>query len=208
MKLSSYVYSGFVLVLFLFSNGMFPQIVRGVVSVGVGTGKIVVDEPVKPGGMYNLPPITIFNNGDESTEYGIETTFNQTQPELKPDKQWLTYTPDAFTLAPKATRSVNVQLTVPVNAQPGKYFAYLEAHPIIKANAGTTVGIAAATKLSFTIIASNPLQAMLYRISAIFTHYAPWSGIILSIFIFIIMVSVFRKFFHFRIGIEKKTDNK
>jgi hypothetical protein len=181
----------------------------GLVSVGVGTGKIVVDESVKPGGIYNLPPLTIFNNGDEKTDYGIETTFNETQAQLKPETSWFNFSPATFTLEPQKTQTVHVQLTVPVNTHPGDYFAYLEAHPVVKANAGSTsIGIAAATKLSFSVVASTPLQAVLYRISSLFTNYAPWSGIILSMLIFGVIVMIFRKFFHFHIGIEKKSDGK
>ena len=39
------------------------------IGVGVGTGKIELDEILRPGLDYSLPPITVINTGDEASEF-------------------------------------------------------------------------------------------------------------------------------------------
>ena len=46
------------------------------VGVGVNLGKIKIDEPLKPGGIYGFPSIGVINTGDEPGEYEIEITYH------------------------------------------------------------------------------------------------------------------------------------
>ena len=46
-----------------------PSLVLGGVGVGVNLGKIEIDEPLKPGGIYNFPSIGVINTGDEAGDY-------------------------------------------------------------------------------------------------------------------------------------------
>jgi len=174
------------------------------VGVGVNLGKIQIDEPLKPGGIYNFPSIGVINTGDTAGEYELAVTYHQDQPQIRPAQEWFSFSPSSFNLEPGRSQSVVVKLTLPVKAKPGDYFAYLEAHPIIKAGPGTTIGVAAATKTYFSVIPANIWQAIIWRISSFFTMYAPWTYVVLAIIVAAIIIALFRKFFAFQIGIRRK----
>lgn len=134
-------------------------------GVGVGTGKIEIDEHIKPSLSYKLPPIVVFNNGDIESDYEMSVEFNEHQSELKPDDAWLNFLPNQFSLEPGKSQQVAVTLKPGYSAKPGDYFAYLEARPIKKDETGTTaIRIAAATKLYFKIIPANFWQRIYYAI--------------------------------------------
>ena len=174
------------------------------VGVGVNLGKIQIDEPLKPGGIYNFPSIGVINTGDTAGEYELAVTYHQDQPQIRPAQEWFSFSPSSFNLEPGQSQSVVVKLTLPVKAKPGDYFAYLEAHPIIKAGPGTTIGVAAATKTYFSVIPANIWQAIIWRISSFWTMYAPWTYVVLAIIVAAIIIALFRKFFAFQIGIRRK----
>ena len=91
-----------------------------------------------------------------------------------------------------------------MKVKPGDYFCYLEAHPIIKARPGTTIGVAAATKTYFTVAPANIWQAIYYKTSSYFAMNAPWSYIVLAVVITAIFLAIIRRFFSFKINIRKK----
>jgi len=45
---------------------IFPYVGLANVGVGVGLGKIQIDELLKSGGIYKLPSIPVINTGDEA----------------------------------------------------------------------------------------------------------------------------------------------
>jgi len=183
---------------------IFPFVAFGSIGVGVGTGKIQVDEPLKPGLIYNIPPLTVVNTGDEPTEYTVFIDYSGNQPELKPNKEWFSFEPLQFALEPGQSRIVQIKLTLPIKTNPGDYFAYLEASPIKKttASGGTTIGVAAAAKLYFTIAPANIFQGIYYRFISIYTRYHPWDTIVLAIIFVAVLILLFRK--RFKIQIAKK----
>jgi len=192
------------IILLVFISFFLTSIALAGIGVGVNLGKIKIDEPLKPGGIYNFPSIGVINTGDEPGDYELEITYHQDQPQLRPAQEWFSFSPSQFNLEPGQSQSVAVKLTLPVKTKPGDYFAYLEAHPIIKAGPGTTIGVAAATKTYFTVVPANIWQAIIWRISSFFTMYAPWTYVALAIVIGAIIIVIFRKFFAFRIAIRKK----
>lgn len=192
------------ILLILIISLIFPVVILAGVGVGVNLGKIEIDEPLKPGGIYNLPSIGVINTGDEPGDYELAVTYHQDQPELRPAQEWFSFSPSSFPLEPGQSQSVAIKLSLPMKISPGDYFAYLEAHPIVKAGPGTTIGVAAATKAYFTIVPANIWQAITYRISSFFTVYAPWTYVILTIVIGAIILTIFRKFFAFQVGIRRK----
>jgi len=181
-----------------------PLVALAGVGVGVNLGKINIDEPLKPGGIYNFPSIGVINTGDESGDYELAVTYHQDQAELRPAQEWFSFSPAAFQLEPGQSQSVAVQLTLPMRVKPGDYFAYLEAHPVKKAGPGTTIGVAAATKAYFTISPANIWQAAYYKTSSLFVLYAPWTYIVLSVILAAIIILLFKKYFTFQIGISRK----
>lgn len=146
------------------------------VGVGVGTGRISVNEPLKSGGIYNLPKVIVFNTGSQQATYSMSVTLNQTQPQLKPNPEWISFSPQTFSLAPGQSAVVTPTVHLPLVTKPGKYFGYLEAHPDKTVKQGTTaVGVAAATKLSFTVIPYNFFLAILFHLIALYRLYEPWT---------------------------------
>ncbi len=155
-----------------------PATALASIGVGVGTGRIAITEKIKSGSIYTLPPITVFNTGTEEATYTMAVTLNETQPQLKPDPKWFSFSPLQFKLKPGNSQTVIPTLKPPIKTRPGDYFAYLEAHPAQTVQQGATaVGVAAATKLSFTLAPSNILYGILYRIAALYRQYEPWSQI-------------------------------
>ncbi|MBZ9577698.1 hypothetical protein KJA13_01530 [Patescibacteria group bacterium] len=193
-----------IIILFLTASLILPLMVFAGIGVGVNLGKIEIDEALKPGGIYNFPSIGVINTGDEPGEYELAVTYHQDQPQIRPAQEWFSFSPSSFHLEPGQSQSVAVKLALPVRVKPGDYFAYLEAHPIIEAGPGTTIGIAAATKTYFTIAPANIWQAIYYKIASFFTMYAPWTYVALAIVIGAIIIVIFRKFFALRIGIKRK----
>lgn len=174
------------------------------VGVGVNLGKIEIDQPLKPGGIYHFPSIGVINTGDEPGEYELAITYHQDQPQLRPASEWFSFDPSSFHLEPGASQNAAVKLTLPLKVKPGDYFAYLEAHPVVKAGPGTTIGVAAATKVYFSIIPANIWQAIYYKTIFLFTMYAPWTYVVLAMVGGAIIIVIFRKFFAFQIGVRKK----
>lgn len=180
----------------------FPVLAR--IGVGVNLGKIEIDEPLKPGGIYNFPSLGVINTGDEPGEYELAATYHQDQPQLRPAQEWFSFNPSKFHLEPGQSQSVAVKLSLPMKVKPGDYFCYLEAHPIIKAGPGTTIGVAAATKTYFSVVPANLWQAIYYKTQSLLVMYAPWTYVVLAVVAAAIIITIFRKFFAFQIRIRKK----
>ena len=181
-----------------------PLFVLAGVGVGVNLGKIQINEPLKPGGIYNFPSIGVINTGDEPGDYEVEVTYHQDQPQLRPAQEWFSFSPSSFHLEPGGSQNVAIKLTLPMKMKPGDYFCYLEAHPIIKAGPGTTIGVAAATKTYFSVIPANIWQAIYYKTIFLLTMYAPWTYVVLAVVAAAIIIAIVRKFFAFQIPIRKK----
>lgn len=203
MKLFKHTALGVVSVLTLFGM-LFPVVASAKVGVGMGAGEVRLTDPVKPGGIYTLPKLRIFNTGDETTTYGMDVAYHAEHLELRPGQDWFSFSPDTFTLEAGGSKEISIMMTVPVKAQPGAYFAFLESGPVASDKPGTTVGVAVATKLFFTVVPANIFQAVLYRVSSFFNTYAPWPWIGLGLAIFIIVFFLFRKFFSFNFAVRKK----
>jgi len=198
-KISTYIFIIIALGIFL------PQLSFASIGVGVGSGKITVNEKLKPGGIYELPTIPVLNTGDEVSDYGVSIEYNEIQPQMKPNADWFTFTPSTFNLAPGKAQVVKIHVTIPPKTIPGDYFAYLEAHPIIASVAGvSSVGVAAASKLYFTVAPANFFQGLYYRTVSLITRGAPWTYIGLGLIGLFILIKIFRKFFHFNIAINLK----
>lgn len=142
------------------------------IGVGVGTGRIVLDEPIKPSMTYNLPSIAVFNNGDVESDYEMTVQYNETQAENKPPAEWVAFSPSNFKLEPGKAQQVSITLKPEYSATPGDYFAYLEAHPLKKDESGSTaVSVAAATKFHFKVVPANMFMRIYYALLAFWISY-------------------------------------
>lgn len=176
------------------------------IGVGVNLGKIEIDEPLRPGGIYNFPSIGVINTGDEPAEYQLDVTYHQDQPQLRPAKEWFSFGPARFHLEPGQSQNVAVRLSLPIRGvKPGDYFAYLEARPIIEMEKGvTTIGVAAATKAYFSVIPANIWQAIYYKTQSFLTMYASWTYIVVAMLVTAIIIAIVKKYFAFQVVIRKK----
>ena len=175
------------------------------VGVGIGAGKITLNEDLKPGSIYQLPELPVLNTGDEESDYGVSIEFNQNQTQMRPDPSWFVFDQQKFHLTPGKAQMVKISLAIPLKVVPGDYFAYLEGHPIVADKSGvSSVGVAAASKLYFTVAPANVFQAIYYRAKSLVERSAPWSYIAFGLIVLFILVRIFRKFFKFNIAINVK----
>jgi hypothetical protein len=190
--------------LIIVASFFFTQSIFATLGVGVGTGKIRVDQKLKPGTIYNLPSLTVLNTGDEPSDYGVAMTYNEKQPQLKPPQDWFIFSPSKFHLDPGKVQVVTIKLNLPVRTQPGDYYGYLEAHPVKKAKAGvSTIGIAAAAKLYFTVIPGNIFEGIYYKVASLWNVYAPWPQAVSIAVVIIAVIIFFKKFFNLEINVKK-----
>lgn len=192
----------FILAVVLF----FPLVGFARIGVGVGIGKIEIDKPLKPGGVYDLTPLIILNTGDEPSDYEITIAFQSGQPELRPVSEWFSFDPSPFYLKPGQVQNVGVKLTLPVKTKPGDYFAYLQGQPKVKINTagGASIGVAAATKLYFKVIPANIWQGMYYRFIFLYSRYSPWDTIILAMLGAAGVILIFKRYYNIQIGVKTK----
>lgn len=182
----------------------FPALAR--IGVGIGSGKIIVDKPMKPGFVYDLPPVPVINTGDENSDYGLAIEYLDGQPQLKPLLEWFEFTPSKFSLEPGKVQTVGIKLSLPVKLAPGDYFAYLEAHPIVPENksGATRINVAAATKLYFTIEPANIWQGIYYRMLSIYTRNSTLIIIIFSVLAAGLVLLILKRFLSFDIKLKAK----
>lgn len=177
------------------------------IGVGVGLGKIQIDEPLSPGGIYKLPSLPVLNTGDEAGDYEVAVTYQYEQEQLRPEEAWFSFSPKTFYLEADGSQKVDISLSLSIRAKPGDYFAYLEAHPTAKKE-GVTIGVAAATKLYFTVEPSGVLGAAIARVTSWFENNAPYSYWVLAGLLALMVIVVFKRFFSLRVAVKRKKTKK
>ena len=130
------------------------------------------------------------------------------QEELRPEKEWFSFAPQAFPLNAGESQQVEVKLVLPVDARPGDYFAFLEAHPVTSGE-GVSIGVAAATKLNFTIKPAGVLGAAVERVRSLLENNAPTSYYVLGAAGGLILIGLVRRNLDISIGRKaKSTEDK
>lgn len=177
------------------------------IGVGIGTGKIVVDEDLKPGTIYTLPSVTIFNTGDETHTYSVRVAYHNDQKEKMPDRTWFSFGPSTFELEPGGSQVVSIRLNLPIRTEPGDYFAYIEGFPSPKSkgDGSTRVGVAAASKLYFTVVPGSTWEGIYFRMLSVWREYDPWPQRMLIAGGVVILLLVARRFLNIEINIRKPT---
>lgn len=152
------------------------------VGVSNNTGKIVLDKPLVAGANYEIPSIQVKNTGNEGSDFGVSTEFNQVQTQLKPEASWIVYSPLTFHLEPGESKIVKARLELPTSAQPGDYFSYIEAHSMQKnGTSGTSIAGAASTKFYFSIAKTNAFLTNYYGAITFIHKNSSWSYVALGI---------------------------
>jgi len=176
------------------------------IGVGVGTGTIRVSDILKAGQSYNIPPIVVINTGDVAHEYGVGVQWREYQTEFKPLVEWFKFKPDKFFLEPGESQLVKIELNLPIRgAEPGDYFAFLQGFPVVEYAPGQAgVGIAAASKLYFTVAPANIFLGVYYKTASMLQKTSPWSYIILGLIALGILIVILRRFMSFNVSFKKK----
>lgn len=172
------------------------------VGVGVGTGKITVDEPLMPGGTYKISSMSVMNTGDEASNYSVDVTYLYEQAELRPPEEWVAFNPKTFHLEPNEGKIVELKLNIPMDAPPGNYFCFLEAHPIAEGE-GFRIGVAAATKLYFSVKPANIVSALVHKVSSFMAATAPASYIVIITALIIAAVMLLRRYLSIEVKRKK-----
>ena len=184
----------------LLMPAMAAQADRG---VGVSLGRIEIVDVLSPGAGYKLPALGVLNTGDEPGDYEVAITYRADQPEKRPRDSWFELQPRQFHLNAGESRSVDVHLTLPTGADPGDYFAYIEARPITEGE-GVRVGVAAATRVTFTVKPSSWLQAQRLRINRWIDESEPWSFIVPGSILGGLLFMTLQRHVRFRSPIERR----
>jgi len=179
--------------------------VQAQLGVGIMPGIIQVDEPLLPGGRYDLPSLQVVNTGNVSSDYGVELASMAEQEGLQPPADFIVLSPTSFHLEPGASQVVLLSLDIPVKAKPGDYLAYVEAHPTATSGGGgMQIGVAAATKLYFTVKPANAFVAITNSIANFFTRNAPYSYIVPGVIVFGLLIFFLRRRIRVDIRIARK----
>ena len=177
------------------------------IGVGVGLGKVQIDEALSPGGIYNLPSLPVLNTGDEDGIYEVEVTYLSEQEQMRPASEWFSFSPQSFPLTAGASQLVDISLTLPVDARPGDYFAFLEAHPVAEGE-GVTIGVAAATKLNFSVKPKGVLGAAIERIRSLIEANRPVAYALGGLAALLIVYSLGKRYLDVKVGLKKPKEEK
>jgi len=172
-------------------------------GVGISTGEITVATRLAPGAGYALPRISVSNTGDVVTSYELTVTYVEGQRERRPAADWFDFDPRQFALDPGESRSVNIGLTVPRGSEPGDYFALLQAKTVPDLPGTTSVGVAAATKIAFSVGASGWLEAQWRSVNRWLDDAAPWTYVVPGILLLGFLATKAGKL-PFRLRVERK----
>ena len=172
-------------------------------GVGVNLGRIHIDDLLKPGGAYNLPVLGVVNTGDEVSDYQVLIGHLEGNTKRRPAPAWFDFQPNRFSLEPGGVQNVKIRLALPTGAEPGDYFAYIEAH-LVTQQAGATVGAAAATELSFAVTPSSWLQSQRVRFNRFVDDGEPWTYLAPVALLIAIALVYLRRSFRIRLRVERK----
>lgn len=185
---------------------IFPLCAQSRVGVGAGTGKINLGIKLLPGETYDLPTIIFANTGNEKSEYKISLQKTAEVGKINLPEEWIQFEPKRFTLAPKESQIVKIKIRLPINIDSGEYLGYIKCSPVSsEASIGnTSIGIAAATKITFTILPKNIWQKTTQKASIFWKKYSILVFIASILIVIAIILIFFRKTFRLNFKLEKK----
>jgi hypothetical protein len=130
----------------------FPAAAAASIGVGIQVGPVRLAGIAHAGQTYDLPPVYVVNTGTEPETVRLEVQRLSKGTGRDVPKSWFKPGQTDVHLDPKQSATIPVQLVVPAGATPGPYFSDVVAHGSASIEAGqATLGVAAATKLKFTV---------------------------------------------------------
>jgi hypothetical protein len=122
------------------------------IGIGIQAGPVRLAENAHPGGSYALPAVYVVNTG--SAEESVVLKLQRISPGrgLTIPPSWITVSSTPVRLGHNQSARIPLQLAVPADAKPGRYFTDVIAHGSGSLSAGrANLGVAAATGLDLTI---------------------------------------------------------
>lgn len=130
------------------------------IGIGIQAGPVRLTGNAHPGGGYQLPAVYVVNTGSEDESVVLKIQRISPGHGLTIPSSWIHVSSSPVRLGHNQSARLPLQLNVPANAKPGRYFSDVIAHGSASLNAGrANLGVAAATGLDFTIApgaASHP----------------------------------------------------
>ena len=167
-------------------------------GVALDTGRVEISARLSRGGVYHLPDIGVRNPGSDESAYTMSGDVLPGQSGRQVPDDWLTFTPQQFTLPAGASQPVSVSLHIASDAHPGDYEGLLRAE-IVATGPGNGVGAAAAAHLKFTVKPSNILQEWQFKLGDFVSAHAPWSYILPAIIVGLALFQLLRAKFSIRL---------
>jgi hypothetical protein len=167
---------------------------------------VQIREPLKPGGIYELPDLPVINTGKVDGTYQVRAEHVRRTPQARSNSvvNWFSFRPQTFPLAPDQSRLVSVTLTLPLSTLEGDYLFYLEASPVQNPKKGVAIGPAAATKLYFSVQSGSVLGALRTRLIT-FILNRPEIYLLLAVLLLLEAFFILRRHFRFHIEARAKT---
>ena len=130
----------------------FPAAAAASIGVGIQVGPVRLAGIAHAGQTYDLPPVYVVNTGTEPETVRLEVQRLSKGTGRDVPKSWFKPGQTDVHLDAKQSATIPVQIVVPADATPGPYFSDVVAHGSASIEAGqATLGVAAATKLKFTV---------------------------------------------------------
>jgi hypothetical protein len=136
----------------------FPAAAAASIGVGIQVGPVRLAGIAHAGQTYDLPPVYVVNTGTEPETVRLDVQRLSKGTGRDVPKAWFRPGQTDVHLDAKQSATIPVQLVVPAEARPGRYFSDVVAHGSASIEAGqATLGVAAATKLQFTVGKAVPV---------------------------------------------------
>ena len=130
----------------------FPVAAAASIGIGIQVGPVRLAGIAHAGQTYDLPPVFVVNTGTEPETVRLEVQRLSKGTGRDVPKSWFRPGQTDVHLDAKQSATIPVQIVVPADAKPGPYFSDVVAHGSASIEAGqATLGVAAATKLQFTV---------------------------------------------------------
>ena len=130
------------------------------IGVGIQASPVSLGKAAHPGGTYQLPAVSVINTGTQNESVTIKIQRISPGRGLTVPASWIHVGEGPVQLGHNQSAQIPLQLTIPANAKPGRYFSDVVAHGSSTLSAGqANLGVAAATGLDFTIapgVVSSP----------------------------------------------------
>lgn len=122
------------------------------IGVGIQAGPVSLGKAAHPGGTYQLPAVYVVNTGTQDESVTLKIQRISPGRGLTVPASWVHVGEGAVQLGHNQSAQIPLQLSIPANAKPGRYFSDVVAHGSSTLSAGqANLGVAAATGLDFTI---------------------------------------------------------